>query len=89
MKKFLCRAALSSVLLASFLPLGFIPAYAAETQPTVTINGDPADIHAKYINNELYFSLSDFLTKQPMLIPPTSSGMRRNRFFSMDTLFFP
>lgn len=63
MKKFLCRAALSSVLLASFLPLGFIPAYAAETQPAVTINGDPADIQAKYINNELYFSLSDFLTK--------------------------
>lgn len=63
MKHFLCRVTLSAALLASFLPLGFIPAYAAETQPTVTINGDPADIHAKYINNELYFSLSDFLTK--------------------------
>lgn len=61
MKNFLRRAALSTALFASFLSLGLPPTYAAETQPTVTINGDPADIQAKYINNKLYFSLSDFL----------------------------
>lgn len=61
MKNFFRHAALSTALFASFLPLGITPIYAAETQPTVTINGEPADIQTKYINNKLYFSLSDFL----------------------------
>lgn len=41
MKNFLRRAALSTALFASFLPLDSIPAYAEETQPTFTINGTP------------------------------------------------
>ena len=66
MKKFLHWTGISTALFATFLSLGMHMAYAAETlsqSPSVTINGNAADIRAKYINQKIYFSIADFWTE--------------------------
>lgn len=63
MKKFLRWTGISATVFASFLSLGMHMAYAAETfvqTPSVTINGNAADIRAKYVNHKIYFSIADF-----------------------------
>ena len=64
MKKLLSKTLVAATVVASvfstFLPM----AYAAETQelvtPTITLNGEPADVRAKIINDKVYFSIRDF-----------------------------
>lgn len=64
MKKFLSKTLVAATVAASvfsaFLPM----AYAAETQepitPTITLNGEPADVRAKMVNGKVYLSIRDF-----------------------------
>jgi len=60
MKKKLQKAILLSVVAISLLPFGTLSAYGAEQTPTVTFNGEPTDIRAKYIDDKFYFSLPDY-----------------------------
>ena len=64
MKKLLSKATVATVLAATMFSTTLPMAYAAETQelvtPTITLNGEPADVRAKIINDKVYFSIRDF-----------------------------
>ena len=64
MKKFLSKTLVAAAAAASVFSASLPMAYAAETQkpitPTITLNGEPADVRAKMVNGKVYFSIRDF-----------------------------
>lgn len=62
MKKLIRRAGISTALFASFLSMGIAPAYAEDSAPIISLNGEASHVRAKYIDGKLYFSLRDFWT---------------------------
>lgn len=67
MKKHISKAALSTVLVAALCSVSAPMAYAAETQepatPAITLNREPTEVRAKYINGDIYFSIIDYWTE--------------------------
>ena len=64
MKKFLSKTLVAAAAAASVFSASLPMAYAAETQepitPTITLNGEPADVRAKMVNGKVYLSIRDF-----------------------------
>lgn len=67
MKKHISKAALTAVLAAALCSVSAPMAYAAETlhpaTPTITLNREPTEVRAKYINGDIYFSIIDYWTQ--------------------------
>ena len=64
MKKFLSKTLVAATVAASVFSASLPMAYAAETQepvtPTITLNGEPANVRAKMVNGKVYLSIRDF-----------------------------
>lgn len=64
MKKLLSKTLVAATVVASVFSASLPMAYAAETQepvtPTITLNGEPADVRAKMVNGKVYVSIRDF-----------------------------
>lgn len=64
MKKLLSKTLVAATVVASVFSTTLPMAYATETQeavtPTIMLNGEPADVRAKMIDDKLYFSVRDF-----------------------------
>ena len=65
MKKHISKAALTAILAATLCSVSEPTAYAAETHaaPTITLNREPTEVRAKYINGDIYFSVIDYWTE--------------------------